>query len=105
MSAAAQVLNLYLESTKRQIEEEISAAAEVKPAGPYTVQQMIQEQPETQRQLSEVKARISELAQQNSQVILADDVKACCLLHAHFFHVGSIEEHMQPAFCSGYMAT
>ena len=99
MRAAAQVLNLYLESTKRQIEEEISAAAEVKEVEPYTLQQVTQEQPETQIQLSEVKAKVSELAQQNSQVILADDVKACYLLHAHLFHVGSIVEHMQPAFC------
>ena len=76
MRAAAQVLNEYLESTKRQIEEEISAAAEEKQAGPYTVQQVIHEQPETQRQLSEVKAKMSELALQNSQVILADIMKA-----------------------------
>ncbi len=70
-----QVLNKYLESTKKQIEEEISAAAEVIQAGsgPYTVQQ---EQPETEKQLSEVKARMSELMQQNSKVPFAVDLEA-----------------------------
>ena len=64
-----QVLNGYLESAKRHIEEEISAAGVVTNAAEtYLAQQTSLEQPEAQKQLSEVKDRVKELAQQNSQV-------------------------------------
>ncbi|CAL5222351.1 g4702 [Coccomyxa viridis] len=64
-----QVLNGYLESAKRHMEEEISSSGTAaNAADPYSVQQTSQEQPETQRQLSEVRERLNELVQQNSQL-------------------------------------
>ena len=79
------MLNGYLESAKRHIEEEISSSGSVTNAGdPYSVQQTSQEQPETQRQLSEVRERVKELVQQNSQVLpgfmTRTHARTCCLL-------------------------
>ncbi len=54
------------------MEEEISSSGTAaNAADPYSVQQTSQEQPETQRQLSEVRERLNELVQQNSQVLLS----------------------------------
>ena len=71
-----QNLSEDLESTERQIGNGVSMAADVTQAGAYKVQMVIQEQPETQKQLSDVKVNRSGIAQQNSQVISANDLRA-----------------------------
>ena len=70
------MLNEYLESAKRHIEEELSGdTATTDGASPYSVQPTTQEQPETQRELSKVKEAVQELVQQNSQVLPIDFVQ------------------------------
>lgn len=73
-----QVLNGYLESAKKHIEEEVSAGRSEKGRDPYSVQQNIQEQPETQRQLSAVKDRMKDLQLQNSQVFIGLRLALLC---------------------------
>ena len=72
------MLNGYLESAKKHIEEEVSAGRREKEGDPYSVQQDIQEQPETQRQLSAVKDRMKELQLQNSQVFTGSRLALLC---------------------------
>ena len=85
-----QVLNGYLESAKRHMEEEISSSgAAANAADPYSVQQTSQELPETQGQLSDVRERLKELVQQNSQVQLLCVTQTCASNCCQLLHKNS----------------
>lgn len=81
-----QVLNGYLESAKKHMEEELSDGAAITDTmDMYSVQSATQEQPEAQRELSEVKETVKELVQQNSQVLPGDSAQTHASNHAAAF--------------------